>query len=615
MKKLFTLLFLFCFIGLFAQLSAEAPSSYYKTNPTLGKKTSTPIVIDGNPSEWTQEMLIVQGVANDDARSFRGPHEAPVYDLYQLYAAWDDTNLYLMWQITNVSDVVCPEQGYPNSDNGKPWNGDIPFQLAFDIDSSTGTDALISGKTTPGVKDSHVWGVYTMFSAKNVDKLLMFSAKPGVGQPGVFSLNASGAFDYQNVKLFNQLGVEYKWGDYCVASNIYGINKNQHTGYVTSDLADETNYVDFCTKGHNKAMDTAYEMKIPLTALGINSSYLESTGIGVMLVSTFGQSGINSLPYDAATFDNASEPYSSDASTSKEKEDVDVFSANFARIGAGGGTVVVRPTLTVSPVGGKYIGGTNVTLSASGEKSPISIYYTLDGTTPTTSSSLYTSPVSITTNNTVLKAKAIDSEGTESYVATHTYITEEPPAPKGITVGLKKPDGWSNVNIWAWTGTSNNLFTSWPGVQMTTKDNTWYYYTFDESVTSVNVVFSTGTGFPQSVDITGIATSTCYEKSGESAGKITVNAVTCPDLTGLNFIENNNAVSIFPNPAYDYISVDVPSTGSTITIFSSEGNRIKILNNYQRNDKISVSSLPDGIYFIRAVGDNGQVYSAKWVKK
>ena len=59
-------------------------------------------------SDWTQDMIIAQGVANDDARIFRGSHEGPVYDTYALYGAWDDNNLYLMWQFVNVTDVVDP---------------------------------------------------------------------------------------------------------------------------------------------------------------------------------------------------------------------------------------------------------------------------------------------------------------------------------------------------------------------------------------------------------------------------------------------------------------------------------------------------------------------------
>ncbi|WP_405389913.1 hypothetical protein OG596_19695 [Streptomyces sp. NBC_01102] len=60
--------------------------------------------------------------------------EGPVHDLYSLSAAWDDENLYLMWQFTNVTDVTDPSQGYPTSDNGKPYNGGIPIAIALDVD-------------------------------------------------------------------------------------------------------------------------------------------------------------------------------------------------------------------------------------------------------------------------------------------------------------------------------------------------------------------------------------------------------------------------------------------------------------------------------------------------
>ncbi|MBQ1517583.1 MAG: hypothetical protein IIZ46_05225, partial [Clostridia bacterium] len=74
--------------------SAEGLPSYYATNPT-GVGTNKTI---SSAADWTSAELIAQGVANDDANVFRGPHEYPVYDDYALYGAWDDTNLYIGWQ-------------------------------------------------------------------------------------------------------------------------------------------------------------------------------------------------------------------------------------------------------------------------------------------------------------------------------------------------------------------------------------------------------------------------------------------------------------------------------------------------------------------------------------
>ena len=302
---------------------------HYATNPDGGVGQAASITVDGDASDWNASELIAQGVANDDPRAFRGIHEGPVYDPYALYASWDDEDLYLMWQFTNVTDVVDPAQGYPISDNGKPYNGDIPISLAFDTTPGVGGDGLIDG-TTQGV-----WGIGDTFTSKETDHMLMFSVKPGVGQPAVFSLNADGAFDYATADVtgFDDAGIEYAYGDGFVGSHLYGVDAEGASGYTPADLKDSAKYVDFLTKGHDTAQDTVYEMKIPFPALGITKDQLTSQGIGVMLISTFGASGIGSLPQDETTLDNALEPYSADESTSAEKEDTDAFSVPFARIG------------------------------------------------------------------------------------------------------------------------------------------------------------------------------------------------------------------------------------------------------------------------------------------
>ena len=305
----------------------------YRTNPNGGKGKAGTITIDGSPADWTQDMLIAQGVANDDARAFRGNHEGPVYDLYALYASWDDANLYLMWQYTNVTDVVDPAQGFPISDNGKPWNGNIPIQLAFDIDPSKEADGTVLDKG----KKTSVWadGIYNTF-ANGIDHLLMFSSKPGVGVPAVFKMNESGSFDYGAAYTvgFKVAGIEYLWGDHQFVKSIMAINKSGwDETYTYASLGEAGSFVDMIGLGHSAKQDTIYEMKIPLATFGLTRAQLESQGIGVMLVSTFGQSGIDSLPHDPATLDNVEKDYGPDASTSAEKNDADEFTSAPARIG------------------------------------------------------------------------------------------------------------------------------------------------------------------------------------------------------------------------------------------------------------------------------------------
>lgn len=321
----------------------------YKTNPSAQVGKSKAITVDGDASEWTADMIIAQGVANDDPRIFRGSHEGPVYDPYALYGSWDDDNLYLMWQFTNVTDVVDPAQGYPISDNGKPYQGDIPQAIALDV-NNRGSNGMVTAD------EKGVWGMRYSFANNEADHLLMFSSKPKVGQPSIFSLNSDDEFDYEpeNVSAFKDAGVSFAYGDGFVGSTVMGIKKNGYEGYVPADLKDAANFTDLLTKGHDKAQDTTYEMKIPLASLGIDRGYLEGNGVGVMLVSTFGESAIGSLPYDPTTLDHALDPYTADESTSAEKEDVDTFTAKFASVGSVGTSSVLPATpksVTAAPVG------------------------------------------------------------------------------------------------------------------------------------------------------------------------------------------------------------------------------------------------------------------------
>ncbi|MFD6178434.1 MULTISPECIES: hypothetical protein [unclassified Isoptericola] len=309
---------------------AAEQGPYYVTNPGDQVGEAADIVVDGDASEWSPQAVVAQGVANDDPRIFRGSHEGPVYDLYSLSAAWDDANLYLMWQITNVTDVVDPGQTYPVSDNGKPYAGDIPMSVALDVDPEVAADGLVDG-TKKGV-----WGIKSTYApTQGVDRLVMFSAKPGVGKPSLFLPNASGSFDYEeeNVLGFAKAGIELEHADGLVTEGVLGIDDNGGSGYAPEDLLDEDLYEDLAAAGHDAAQDTTYEMKIPLKALGTTSDALTTDGIGVLLTATFGESAIGSLPQDPVVLDHATEPYSADTSTSAEKEDADAFSVPLARIG------------------------------------------------------------------------------------------------------------------------------------------------------------------------------------------------------------------------------------------------------------------------------------------
>jgi hypothetical protein len=99
-------------------------------------------------------------------------------------------------------------------------------------------------------------------------------------------------------------------------------------------------------------------------------------------------------------------------------------------------TITITPptaaTPTFSPVAGTYTAAQSVAL-ASGT-SGAAIYYTTNGTNPTTSSTLYVAPISIATTTTIT-ALAVKSGYTNSAVASALYTINISSSSCTITVG------------------------------------------------------------------------------------------------------------------------------------------------------------------------------------
>lgn len=85
------------------------------------------------------------------------------------------------------------------------------------------------------------------------------------------------------------------------------------------------------------------------------------------------------------------------------------------------------PVLTVVPASGNYFDAQQVVATAGSGTPPYTIYYTSDGTEPTTSSSIYTSPIAVAVATT-LKFLVKDAANNLSAVVTRTY-TFNIPAP------------------------------------------------------------------------------------------------------------------------------------------------------------------------------------------
>lgn len=325
-------------------LSGEPSSSYYATNPNkqVGSKKTIKSAADFSESD-----IIAQGVANDNISIFKGSHEGPVYDTYALFGAYDDQNVYIGVQYVNVIDVVDPAQGYPQSDNGKPYAGDIPQMMVFDTGSGDYTDG-----TANDAKQKTAWDTNVKFAGSaQVDKVFLYAAKPQTKNTAFFPVT-SGIVDYtkvQSSKEGTDSGITYTYEDGFFCSKMYGINGNGYAGYTPEELnSDSSNWVDFLTTSHSTSQDSFMIMTVPMSTLGVTADKIEKDGIGIMSISTYGASGIGSCPQDLSMLDIACEPYSKDESTSAEKEDEDTVTVSLAQLGGVASNVTKTPRPIVS---------------------------------------------------------------------------------------------------------------------------------------------------------------------------------------------------------------------------------------------------------------------------
>ena len=322
--------------------TASETRGKYATNPNGFGKEKT-ITIDGDVSDWSDDMLIAQGVAWDIANNWKGGHENCVLDSYALYAAWDNENLYIGWQMVNTTDTWAREGDGPLSDGGRVL--DVPLVIALNVGNKT----AMNGKMANG---KLIWDALQVEYETRVDHLFLMSGKVGLGTPAMFTAadeTGGSSYDAEYCQSFKETGIQYKMAETSIPTEIWGLDGSDSPDDVYSDSA---NWVDMMTKGHDRKYDSFYEMSIPLSVLGIDKSYITSNGIGVMQLSTRGVSAIDCLPHDPSMLDNATGDCAVDPSTSHEKDDTDVITVPLAQIGNGGGN---PPPISKGTVKVKYV--------------------------------------------------------------------------------------------------------------------------------------------------------------------------------------------------------------------------------------------------------------------
>ena len=167
------------------------------------------------------------------------------------------------------------------------------------------------------------------------------------------------------------------------------------------------------------------------------------------------------------------------------------------------------PVLSITPSAIYKTDTFTVEMNAVALSGTPTIYYTIDGSDPTTSETKLTYAGALTIQGTVTVKAYAELNGIASAVQEATYTYQEPQRTP-LTVKFLPPTEWETVYLYAWEGASLG---AWPGMEWKTKDNDgWLYQVFPGDVQEVSIIFNNGVD-QQSNDII-LDQDACYEWDG-----------------------------------------------------------------------------------------------------
>lgn len=265
-------------------------------------------------------------------------------------------------------------------------------------------------------------------------------------------------------------------------------------------------------------------------------------------------------------------------------------------------TIVVPPTFSIGT--GNYPHGQSLTLSSPADQT---IHFTTDGSTPTASSPLYTSPIALPIGTTTVRAISAKN-GVLSPVITNTYNIQV--RASTIKLRFKAPANWTSCNVYVWEGASTHLAGVWPGTPTIRESDGFYSYTVSNHTQfSINVVFNNAsTPMEQTVDLSTTG-DICWQATGSN--KYSAEVVSCP-ATNIASI-NVPTIQVYPNPVADVLTFVSQLEPASVRIFDNMGRLVAAQHN--ANTTMKVNNLKSGIYNLIFESVDGQTTSLKFIKK
>lgn len=186
-----------------------------------------------------------------------------------------------------------------------------------------------------------------------------------------------------------------------------------------------------------------------------------------------------------------------------------------------------------------------------------------------------------------------------------------------ITIFLDKvsASAWSRVKYYAWDSDENPLLGSWSGTEITQTicagdGNEYYYYTFDPTITILNVIFNDGSN--QTADITNITQSTFYKLDSTSGSNISVSTVDTYVATRGEAVEiENRECAVYPNPVTTHFVVRSRVDVACVSVYDLNGTLLQQV----RGNVVDVRGLAPGLYIYGIELANGTLERGRFIKR
>ena len=206
-------------------------------------------------------------------------------------------------------------------------------------------------------------------------------------------------------------------------------------------------------------------------------------------------------------------------------------------------------TPTFSPAAGTYSSAQTVTISSA--TSGTTIYYTTNGTTPTTSSTLYSSPITVSVSETV-KALAVKTGYTNSAIGSAAYVINGTVATPTFSPAAGSYGPAQTVTI-----------------SSTTSGTTIYYTTNGSTPTTSSTLYSSPITVSVSETVKALAVKTGYTNSAIGSAAYTINGTVATPTFSPAAGTYTSAQAVTINSATSGTTIYYTTNGTTPTTSST----------------------------------------------